>query len=259
MMPPLWNQSDDSPVMPVESSLTPERNRQEPTLDAHDSAARRDARLLQKEAPRYIAIEGPIRVGKSTLAQHLSEYLGADLMVEAEDNQHLPDFYAGQHGSAFRAQMSFLVQRYRQLWPLGRTRLDRLVVADYIFEKDKIFAYINLSDDELNVYEQYYQMFRPQLGTPELVIYLQARPEVLKQRVTRKGVPEEQQISFEYLEEVVKAYDHFFFHYSQSDLLVVNTSEIDFVRNEKDLRQLLRRLDEPVRGTEYYHPLASHL
>lgn len=226
-------------------------------LDAYDSAARRDARLRQKEAPRYIAIEGPIRVGKSTLARNLAEYLGADPIFEAEDNHHLPDFYAGQQGSAFRAQMSFLVRRYRQLWPLGRTRLDHLVVADYVFEKDKIFAYINLSDEELDVYEQYYQMFRPQLGTPELVIYLQARPEVLKQRLTRKGVPEEQQISFEYLEEVVKAYDHFFFHYSQSDLLVVNTSEIDFVRNEKDLQQLLRRLDEPVRGTEYYHPLAS--
>lgn len=226
-------------------------------LEGIDSAARRDARLRQEAAPRYIAIEGPIRVGKSTLARNLSEYLGAESLFEADENSNLTDFYAGTPGSAFRTQMSFLVQRYRQLWPLGRARLDRLVVADYLFEKDKIFACINLTDEELEVYEQYYQMFRPQLGSPELVIYLQARPEVLRQRLVRKGIPEEQQISFEYLEEVVKAYDHFFFHYSQSDLLVVNTSEIDFVRNERDLKQLLHRLDEPVRGTEYYHPLAS--
>jgi len=226
-------------------------------LEGFESPGRRDAHKMQEAAPRYIAVEGPIRVGKSTLARILAGYLGAEPLFESEANPHLTDFYAGANGSAFRTQMSFLVQRYRQLRPLGRGRLDRLVVADYLFEKDKIFAYINLTDEELEVYEQYYQMFRPQLGSPELVVYLQARPEVLKQRLTRKGLPEEQQISYEYLEEVVKAYDHFFFHYSQSDLLVVNTSEIDFVRNEKDLQQLLQRLDEPVRGTEYFHPLGS--
>lgn len=207
--------------------------------------------------PRYVAIEGPIRVGKSSLAQRLAQRSGARLLLEPDDNPHLAAFYAGESGAAFRTQMHFLLQRYRQLEPLGPGRMDEALIADYLFEKDKIFAYINLSDAELEVYNPYYELLRPQIAVPDLVVYLQATPDVLRQRLARKNMASEQHISDEYLTEVIKAYDHFFFRYSQSDLLVINTSEIDFVEEDADLRELLRRLEEPVAGTQYYLPLGS--
>jgi deoxyadenosine/deoxycytidine kinase len=129
------------------------------------------------------------------------------------------------------------------------------VVADFLFEKDKIFAYINLDNEELKLYERYFGMFAAALKPPDLVIYLQATPEVLRERIAKKKSPAEKQISRAYLEEVVRAYEHFFFHYSASDLLVINTSEIDFVERNADLQQLLRRLQEPVKGTQYFLPL----
>ncbi|HET9100063.1 MAG TPA: deoxynucleoside kinase, partial [Acidobacteriaceae bacterium] len=131
------------------------------------------------------------------------------------------------------------------------------MVADYIFEKDKLFANLNLSDDELALYERQFQYFRDQLPTPDLVIYLQASPKVLRTRLARKGVPEEKAISARYLEQVSEAYEHFFFHYTASDLLIVNTDDIDFVRSNEDLRILLRRLKEPVHGTQYFLPLGN--
>ena len=130
-------------------------------------------------------------------------------------------------------------------------------VADYLFEKDKIFACINLGDPELDIYNRYYNLFRAQLPTPDLVIYLQATPEVLKKRLRKKGAPAETSINDDYLEEVVKAYEHFFFHYTSSDLLIVNTSQIDFVDRNEDLQELLRKVSEPVRGTQYFLPLGS--
>jgi deoxyadenosine/deoxycytidine kinase len=194
-------------------------------------------------------------VGKTTLARILAERMSARRILEPDDNPHLQAFYSGEAGAAFRTQMYFLGQRYVQLRELGPRRPPEPVVADYIFEKDKLFAYINLNDDELTVYEQYYCMFRPELCTPDLVIYLQATPEVLRKRLARKNLPAEHSVSDEYLEEVVKAYDHFFFHYSLSDLLVINTTEIDFVEKHQDLRELLRRIAEPIKGTQYFLPL----
>lgn len=208
------------------------------------------------EPPRYIAVEGPIRVGKSTLARILSERMSARRLLDAEDNPYLEAFYAGRPGAAFRVQMHFLYQRYQQLREVGTERTLEPIVADYIFEKDKLFAYINLSDEELAIYDGYYQSFRPQLASPDLVIYLQATVKTLKERMARKNVPEEQRVSDEYLEEIVKAYDHFFFHYTQSDLLVINTTDIDFVERNEDLQELLQRLGEPVKGTQYFLPLA---
>jgi deoxyadenosine/deoxycytidine kinase len=130
------------------------------------------------------------------------------------------------------------------------------VVSDYVIEKDKLFACINLSDAELSVYNRYYDLFRKQLPTPDLVIYLQAAPDALKKRLRRKNAPDEQEISNAYIEEVVRAYEHFFFHYTASDLLVVNTTDIDFVEHNEDLNELLRRLDEPIKGSQYFLPLA---
>jgi len=210
------------------------------------------------DLPRYIAIEGPIRVGKSTLARIIAERMNAQQVSEPEENPFLKAFYEGERGAAFQTQLAFLVQRYQQLRVLEHGPQSRkTIVADYIFEKDKLFACLNLNDQELGIYNRYYDLFRAQLPTPDLVIYLQATPEVLKKRLRKKNLEGERAISDDYIEEVAKAYEHFFFHYTASDLLVVNTSEIDFVERNEDLQELLRRLSEPIHGTQYFLPLGS--
>lgn len=210
------------------------------------------------ESPQYIAVEGPIRVGKCTLSSILAERMHAQLVTEPEDNPFLRAFYDGERGAAFQAQFAFLVRRFEQLRALDLGPKSRnVVVADYIFEKDKLFACLNLTDAELEVYNRYYNHFREQLPTPDLVIYLQATPEVLKKRLKKKGSPVEAAISDDYLEEVVRAYEHFFFHYTSSDLLIVDTSQIDFVEQNEDLQELLKKVSEPVRGTQYFLPLGG--
>jgi deoxyadenosine/deoxycytidine kinase len=210
------------------------------------------------EPPRYIAVEGPIRVGKSTLANIIADRLNAQRVIEPEENPFLASFYEGDRGAAFQAQFAFMIRRFEQLQRLeGGGSSQKLIVADYIFEKDKIFAYINLSDQELDIYNRYYHHFRDQLPVPDLVIYLQASPEILKRRLRKKGSHSEVSVSDDYIEEVVKAYEHFFFHYTSSDLLVVNTNDIDFVERHTDLQELLRRVSEPIRGTQYFLPLGS--
>ena len=207
--------------------------------------------------PRYIAVEGPIRVGKSTLARILADRMHARRVFDCEDNPFLSEFYQEKTGAAFRAQMYFLFERHRRLREINLAETPGAVVGDFLFEKDKIFAYVNLDDEELKLYERYFEVFAAGLPVPDLVIYLQAKPEVLRQRIARKAHPNEAQISLNYLEEVVRAYEHFFFRYSASDLLVVNTSEIDFVARNQDLQELLRRLQQPVKGTQYFLPLGG--
>ncbi|HJT69680.1 MAG TPA: deoxynucleoside kinase [Terriglobales bacterium] len=209
------------------------------------------------DLPRYIAVEGPIRVGKSTLSNILADRLNAQRVTDPEQNSFLKPFYDGEPGAAFQAQFTFLVRRFEQLRDLDMAASHKLVVSDFIFEKDKIFAYLNLNDQELDTYNRYYNYFRDQIPTPDLVIYLQATPEVLKKRLRKKNAASEKAISEEYLEEVVKAYEHFFFHYTSSDLLIVNTSEIDFVERNEDLQELLRKVSEPIKGTQYFLPLGS--
>ena len=205
--------------------------------------------------PRHIVIEGPIRVGKSTLAKVLAEQLHARRIFDADDNPFLTDFYDEKPGSAFRAQMYFLYERHRRLLDTGPETNPAPIVSDFLFEKDKIFAYLNLDNEELKLYERYFEMLAPSVPAPDLVIYLQAKPGVLRKRVSKKGDPAETQISPEYVEAVANAYEHFFFRYSSANLLVVDTSEIDFVERNQDLQELLRRLRQPVKGTQYFLPL----
>lgn len=210
------------------------------------------------EPPRFIAVEGPIRVGKTSLAEILAERLRAIYLRDVDVNPFLEAFYQDKPGAAFSTQLYFLIERYKQLRDLDLAApARRVVVSDYVFEKDKIFAYLNLSDDELALYDQYYQLLAEQVPIPDLVIYLQAKPETLRKRIEKKNVPMEHHLSDEYLEEVVRAYEHFFFHYTSTNLLVIETSEIDFVDRNEDLQQLLRRLSEPVKGTQYFLPLGS--
>jgi deoxyadenosine/deoxycytidine kinase len=205
--------------------------------------------------PAYIVVEGPIRVGKSTLARVLAERLHARRIFDAEDNPYLGEFYEEKPGAAFKAQMYFLHERHRRLAELRLNEIPGPVIGDFLFEKDKIFAYVNLDNEELKLYERYFAMMSATIPVPDLVIYLQAKPEVLRKRVSKKGEPSEKQLSLEYLEEVARAYEHFFFRYSASNLLVVDTSEIDFVERNEDLQELLRRLQQPVKGTQYFLPL----
>jgi len=209
-------------------------------------------------APRFIAVEGPLRVGKTTLADALAERLQAVRIYDPEDNPFLEEFYKGTAGAGFQAQFYFLMRRYKQLLSLDLAPdPQRVVVSDYIFEKDKIFAYLNLNDVELQLYDQYYAMLADQVPIPDLVIYLQAKLDTLKKRIAKKQVRFEERISDEYLAAVVNAYEHFFFHYKRSDLLVIDTSEIDFVDRSEHLQELLQRLSQPVKGTQYFLPLGS--
>ena len=210
------------------------------------------------ELPRYIAVEGPIRVGKTTLARILAERLNAQRVMEPDENPFLSSFYRGEQGAAFQTQFSFLIQRFEQLRSLDLgAASQRTVVSDFIFEKDKLFACLNLTDQELDTYNRYYNFFRDQLPTPDLVIYLQASTDVLKKRLKKKNAPGEKAINEDYLDEVVKAYEHFFFHYTSSDLLIINTSEIDFVDRNEDLQELLRKVSEPIKGTQYFLALGN--
>jgi deoxyadenosine/deoxycytidine kinase len=209
------------------------------------------------KSPRHIVIEGPIRVGKSTLARELAQQMHARRIFDVEDNPFLADFYDEKPGAAFSAQMYFLYERHRRLIDARPEDDAAAIVSDFLFEKDRIFAYLNLDNEELKLYDRYFEMLAPSIPPPDLVIYLQAKPEVLRKRVTKKGDPVETQISPEYVEAVANAYEHFFFRYSSSNLLVVDTSEIDFVARNQDLQELLRRLRQPVKGTQYFLPLGQ--
>jgi deoxyadenosine/deoxycytidine kinase len=209
--------------------------------------------------PRSIAVEGPLRVGKSSLARLLAEKMNARTVIEPENNPFLDRFYRQEPGMAFAAQMWFLLERYERLHakPDAAEVVERPVISDFIFDKDKLFAYLNLSDAELEIYNRYYERFRPEIAPPSLVIYLQATPDVLKTRLKRKAAPGERAVSEQYIERVADAYEHYFFHYTASPLLVVNTSEIDFVNNAQHRAQLLARIEQPVNGTQYFRPQKS--
>lgn len=207
---------------------------------------------------RSIAVEGPIGVGKTSFVELLAKKFEAHRVLERVDNPFLRDFYSDKAGSAFQAQLFFLLSRYRQMQELAQRDLFRqITLCDYIFPKDKIFAYLNLDDSELLIYDKLYSMLEAQVPKPDLVIFLQADTERLIERIRRRKRDYEAEISEAYVAEVNKAYNYFFFNYTTTPLLVINTSEIDFVHQEKDLDDLVEQIRKMERGVQYYRPLAS--
>jgi len=208
---------------------------------------------------RYIAVEGPIGVGKTSLARMLASELDGDLLLEqTEDNPFLDKFYRDTKRYAFQTQIFFLLTRYQQQKDLGQLDLfQRMVVSDYLFDRDRIFAHLNLDKDELRLYDSVYMLLEARITRPDLVILLQTRPEILRERIRARGIRSERNISLEYLEEVTEAYRDYFFYYSDSPLLVVDATEIDFVRNREDFEDLVKEIKGTRKGTWYYRPLGS--
>ncbi|TKJ29793.1 deoxynucleoside kinase [bacterium (candidate division B38) B3_B38] len=207
---------------------------------------------------RYIAVEGSIGVGKTSLVDLMGTKLDAIKVFEDANNPFLNDFYKDKEGVAFQTQLFFLLSRYRQQQKLLQQNLFRqLTICDYLFAKDKIFAYLNLSDSELMIYEKLYSIFQENVPKPDLVIYLQATTEVLKKRIAKRGRSLERDISEDYLEEVNQAFNYFFFNYNERPLLVVNTSAIDFVEKEEALDDLIEQVKKMGKGTQFYVPLGS--
>lgn len=210
---------------------------------------------MTKES-RYWVVEGPIGVGKTSLVRLLAREMGARFILErAEDNPFLKDFYKDPKRFGFQTQIFFLLSRYRQLQEMSQMDLfERTTITDYFFPKDRIFASINLDESELSLYQQLYFLLNPNIPRPDLVIYLQAGTEVLLDRVRRRELDYEKPITADYLEAINEAYNDFFFQYTESPLLVVQTSAIDFVNRRADLDDLLLQIRQMKSGTQYYVP-----
>lgn len=205
---------------------------------------------------RYIAIEGPIGVGKTSLAKRLAERLGGLCVLEgAEENPFLRHFYRDVRRYAFQTQLFFLLSRYRQQLDLAQQDLfSRFTFTDYLFAKDQIFASLNLDEDELRLYREVYQLLRARIPVPDLVVFLQASTEVLLERIRSRGRDYEDSLLPEYVERLNQAYNHYFFHYRDTPLLVVNTEAMDFVRREEEFEDLVKEILQMRHGTKAYVP-----
>jgi deoxyadenosine/deoxycytidine kinase len=206
---------------------------------------------------RYIAIEGPLGVGKSALADRLGARLDATIVLDDTDNPFLSDFYADRPGAAFQTQLFYTLARHRQQMSLRQSDLfSQLTICDYLFERDKVYAYRNLDDNELFIYQRLFDLLVPDLPAPDLVVYLQAPTDVLRRRLRERSradgdapLPDD-----DYVRELNEAYNHFFFHYNSSPLLVVETSQIDLSWGEAAIVDLERQIRTMGKGTRYYVP-----
>jgi deoxyadenosine/deoxycytidine kinase len=207
---------------------------------------------------RYIAIEGPIGAGKTALAERLSTRLDATQVLEENDNPFLADFYADRPGAALQVQLFYLLNRHRQQTVLRQADLfSQTTISDYLFDKDKIFAYLNLDDNELFIYQRLFDLLARDVPAPDLVVYLQSPTDVLLRRIHSRRMDAEAvafQPDDEYLRELNEAYHHFFFHYSQTPLLVVETSQFDSDASDEALDDLIRQIRGMSPGTRYYVP-----
>ena len=209
-----------------------------------------------KQAPRFIAVEGPIGVGKTSLTKRLAETFNYELLLEnAEENPFLDRFYQNPRQHALATQLFFLFQRAQQIAESRQSDLFEPVrVSDFLIDKDRLFAELNLEKDEYDLYNNVYQHLVIDAPKPDLVIYLQAPTEVLLQRIQKRGVPSEQMIESEYLNQLNRAYTEFFHYYSDSKLLIVNSAEIDLVANDEDYEQLVKYILSLPNGTHYFNP-----
>ncbi|MBZ0160706.1 MAG: deoxynucleoside kinase [bacterium] len=209
--------------------------------------------------PRYIVVEGPIGVGKTSLVELLAERLQARKLLEGPDeNPFITQFYTDMRRYAFQTQLYFLLNRFRQQQELVQFDLfKQSLVSDYLFVKDKIFAYLTLDDNELALYERLQPLLETRVVKPDLVLYLQADTEILIRRIQSRARTSERELGRAYLEDVNAAYNHFFFHYSTTPLLVINTNEIDFVKHREDFDDLVKQVETVRVGTHYYVPLGS--
>jgi deoxyguanosine kinase len=211
------------------------------------------------ESFQYIVVEGPIGVGKTSLVKRLSTHFKARCILESpEENPFLHRFYRDRRKYAFQTQLFFLLNRYQQQREIRQIDLfNQITISDYLFAKDRIFAYLNLDENELALYERIFALLDGKIPRPDLVVFLQAQPERLLTRIRSRSLEYEREIDIDYLRALSQAYNTYFFHYEESPLLVVETTEIDFVNREEDLESLIREISSMRRGTWYFKPLGS--
>ena len=207
----------------------------------------------------YVAIEGVIGVGKTSLAHLLEERLNAKLVMEKfDENPFLADFYLDPERYAFQTQLFFLLSRYRQQQELRQTEVfHKLVISDYMFVKDRLFASLNLDDKEMSLYDSVAKILEKNILNPDLVIYLQAETPKLMERITLRGRDFEKNMSPDYIDALNQIYNEYFFRYQESPLLIINTNDIDFVHNEEDLEEVIRYIRQPVSGTKFFNPASN--
>ena len=207
----------------------------------------------------YIAIEGPIGVGKTSLAQLLSKELGARLVLEDfEDNPFLPDFYNDPERFGFQTQLFFLLQRYRQQQDLRQVDMfQKLLITDYMFVKDRLFASLNLDDKEMSLYDTVATLLERNIIKPDLVIYLQGDTDVLMNNIAKRGRNMERNVTWEYIDALNQVYTEYFFRYQETPLVIINTNNIDFVENQEDLKEVIKYIRQPITGTKFFNPVSE--
>ncbi len=207
----------------------------------------------------YIAIEGPIGVGKTSLAKLLSKKMNARLILEKfEDNPFLSEFYDDPGRFAFQTQLFFLLQRYQQQQDIRQVDMfHNIIISDYMFIKDRLFASLNLDEKEMNLYDSIANMMERNIINPDLIIYLQAHTSTLMKNIEKRGRNFENNISFDYINALNDIYTEYFFRYNDTPLVIINTNNIDFVNNADDLDQVIDYINQPVSGTKFFNPSAS--